>query len=247
MDVRSLLRSARDPSIAGDRDGASLDERRYCLLATTLRAARPAVLSPGAERVFCISRNSHLFLEPRLILLRVLRLLTPCRGATIRLSTAVAQTTEARPQPPRHATVREHGRNRVPFHGRAAQRDCHRACVCTRYFSVEPYTERAGLDGTVLVILSTHQTRAAIAASRGRRKSRGPEKFRSDRGARCALAVAVGPSLSFLSSCGSALPTRRSRYNGRFLPDRFDTEPRGPPPAAPLVCSFLSREPLGPT
>jgi len=140
----------------------------------------------------------------------------------------------------------EHGRIACRSMGGQPSGTVTALCVCTRHFSVEPYTERAGLDGTVLVNLSTHPLRPAPAPLWDRRKSRCPEKFRRPGGLSCGDA-APNPRSSYSSSCCEC-PSRirRSMHVGWFLAIRFAAKPRGPPSSSPLVCSFLSGGPLGP-
>ena len=140
----------------------------------------------------------------------------------------------------------EHGRIACRSMGGQPSGTVTALCVCTRHFSVDPYTERAGLDGTVLVNLSTHPLRPGPAPLWDRRKSRCPEKFRRPGGLSCGDA-APNPRSSYSSSCCEC-PSRirRSMHVGWFLAIRFAAKPRGPPSSSPLVCSFLSGGPLGP-
>jgi hypothetical protein len=69
--------------------------RRSCVIAEGFAAAARAFCSPIEWRLSAVVGNSDVFLDQSWILLRVLRLLAPCCGATIRLSAFVARTTEA--------------------------------------------------------------------------------------------------------------------------------------------------------
>jgi hypothetical protein len=178
--------------------------------------------------------------------LPVLRLLTPCPGATIRLCLSSRRTTRSSTATAVARRCYSTSLVRVPFHGRAAQRDCHRASVWTRYFSVEPYTERAGLNGTSLVNLSKDDCRPSAARRFSRFKSPGHAEFRqagvaSEPCARPVVRSSWSPNGWRLFDC--ARETVRAFQFHSF--DR-QTPARGPPWGRGLVCSFLSRGSAGP-
>jgi len=159
---------------------------------------------------------------------------------------AVHKIPAAQSQPPRPCRCSSTSLDRVPFHGRAAQRDCHRACVWTRKISVAPYTDRAGLDGTALVVFSKNSCRLSAATRLGSPRSSGLGKFRKAGVASDSLARAVVRN-SWNSP--SWRPSRRARQtNGSLQSPSEDavTRARGPPRACELVCSFLFRGNAGP-
>ena len=166
MDVRSLLGELRNSSNSAMHVRASM--------ACGANSADAQCRSESHRSV----DDPDLFLKRPWNLLPVLRLLTPCRGATIRFCLPSRRTTRSSTATAAARRCYSTSLDRVPFHGRAAQRDCHRASVWTRYFSVEPYTERAGLNGTALVNLSKDDCRRSAARGFSRFKSPGHGKFR---------------------------------------------------------------------
>jgi len=117
--------------------------------------------------------------------------------------------------------------------------------VWTRHFSVEPYTERAGLIGTALVNLSKDDSRRS-AARRFCLKSPGHGKFRQAGAASYPRAGLVVRSSWSWDGCGLCDRARQAVCRLKFNSFELATPARGPPSGRTLVCSFLSRGSAGP-
>jgi hypothetical protein len=118
--------------------------------------------------------------------------------------------------------------------------------VWTRHFSVEPYTERAGLDGTALVNLSKDDSRRSAARRFFYFKSPGHGKFRQAAVASYARAGPVVRSSWSWDGCRLCDCARQAGCHQQFKSFELSAPARGPPSGRTLVCSFLSRGSAGP-
>jgi hypothetical protein len=143
-------------------------------------------------------------------------------------------------------SVLQHGpRSRaVPWEGSPA--GLSPRSVWTRNFSVEPYTERAGLNGTALVNLSKDDSRRSAARRFCHSKNPGHGKSRQAGVVSYPRAGPVVRSSWSWDGCRLCDRARQAVCRLQFNSFELATPARGPPSGRTLVCSFLSRGSAGP-